>query len=146
MEGKGMSKILEDENLKKTLPQDERDLLDQLLKPEVQQSLTTLVEQLPKLTELVTTLSSNLEVVKSLVTDDRLKEDTAGAIKELAEPAIHSAKKLAANVIEARDLAEENEEVIGIFGLLKLLKDPQAQKFFRFINAYLKVTAQHENK
>ena len=30
------------------------DLLDQLLKPEVQQSLTVLVDQLPKLAELTT--------------------------------------------------------------------------------------------
>ncbi|MDA2242358.1 hypothetical protein PDN14_28830, partial [Bacillus cereus group sp. Bc222] len=33
--------------------QGQLDVLDQLLKPEVQESLTTLVEQLPKLTELV---------------------------------------------------------------------------------------------
>ncbi len=122
-----MSNVMEDGNMEKTLPQGERDLLDQLLKPEVQQSLTVLVEQLPKLTELITVLTKNLEVVKSLVTDEVLKEDTVGAIKEVAEPVIHSAKHLAANVIEAKDRAEESQEVIGIFGLLKLLKDPQAQ-------------------
>jgi uncharacterized protein YjgD (DUF1641 family) len=137
---------MEDGNMEKTLPQGERDLLDQLLKPEVQQSLTVLVEQLPKLTELITVLTKNLEVVKSLVTDEVLKEDTVGAIKEVAEPVIHSAKHLAANVIEAKDRAEESQEVIGIFGLLKLLKDPQAQKMLRFLNAFLKVAAEKEHK
>ena len=33
--------------------QEKLDLLDQLLKPEVQESVTYLVEQLPKLTEIV---------------------------------------------------------------------------------------------
>ncbi len=141
-----MSNVMEDGNMEKTLPQGERDLLNQLLKPEVQQSLTVLVEQLPKLTELITVLTKNLEVVKSLVTDEVLKEDTVGAIKEVAEPVIHSAKHLAANVIEAKDRAEESQEVIGIFGLLKLLKDPQAQKMLRFLNAFLKVAAEKEHK
>jgi len=141
-----MSNVMEDGNMEKTLPLGERDLLDQLLKPEVQQSLTVLVEQLPKLTELITELTKNLEVVKSLVTDEVLKEDTVGAIKEVAEPVIHSAKHLAANVIEAKDRAEESQEVIGIFGLLKLLKDPQAQKMLRFLNAFLKVAAEKEHK
>lgn len=141
-----MSNVMEDGNMEKTLAQGERDLLDQLLKPEVQQSLTVLVEQLPKLKELITELTKNLEVVKSLVTDEVLKEDTVGAIKEVAEPVIHSAKHLAANVIEAKDRAEESQEVIGIFGLLKLLKDPQAQKMLRFLNAFLKVAAEREHK
>ncbi|WP_033829591.1 DUF1641 domain-containing protein [Bacillus andreraoultii] len=141
-----MSKVLEEENVQKSLPQGERELLDQLLNPEVQQSLTTLVEQLPKLTEVVTFLTKNLEIIKSLATDEVTKADTVGAIKELAEPVLESAKKLAANVIEAKDRAEESQEVIGIFGLLKLMKDPQTQKLFRFLNAYLQVTAEHDKK
>ncbi len=35
---------------------------------------------------------------------------------------------MAATAIEAKDRADESNEVIGLFGLLKLLKDPQAQK------------------
>lgn len=35
---------------------------------------------------------------------------------------------MAATAIEAKDRADESNEVISIFGLLKLLKDPQAQK------------------
>jgi uncharacterized protein YjgD (DUF1641 family) len=29
---------------------------------------------------------------------------------------------------------------------MKMLKDPQAQKLFRFVNAYLQVSAERENK
>lgn len=122
------------------------DILDQLLKPEVQESLTTLVEQLPKLTELVNGLTKAYDFAQSVATDDVLKSDTVGAITEVAGPVIGSVKSLAANVIEAKDRAEVNNEVIGLFGLLKLIKDPQAQKFFRFANAFLQISAEQKQK
>ncbi|MCJ8011933.1 DUF1641 domain-containing protein [Paenibacillus sp. KQZ6P-2] len=124
------------------ISQDQNDLLDQLLKPEVQESLTTLVNHLPKLTELVNVLTKSYDFAQSVATDKTLKSDTVGAISEMASPVIKSAKNVAANVIEAKDRAEESHEVIGLFGLLKLLKDPQAQKMFRFVNAYLQVSAE----
>ena len=143
-----MSKVLEEENVQTqtTGIQDERELLDQLLKPEVQKSLTTLVALLPQLTELVTTLAKSTETVKSLVTDERLQQDTIGAMKEFVGPVTNSVKQVAANVIEAKDRAEESQEGIGIYGLLKMLKDPQAQKLFRFLNAYLQVSAENAKK
>ena len=45
--------------------QEKLDVLDQLLKPEVQESLTTLVEQLPKLTELVNLLTKSYDFAQS---------------------------------------------------------------------------------
>ena len=144
-----MSKVLEEENVQTTDVQsvkDERELLEQLLKPEVQKSLTTLVELLPQLTDLVTTLAKSTETVKSLVTDERLQQDTVGAMKEFVGPVTNTVKQVAANVIEAKDRAEESQEVIGNFGLLKMLKDPQAQKLFRFLNAYLQVSVENAKK
>ncbi|WP_136607965.1 DUF1641 domain-containing protein [Paenibacillus dokdonensis] len=126
--------------------QDQHDLLDQLLKPEVQESLTTLVNHLPKLTELVNVLTKSYDFAQSVATDKTLKSDTVGAIQEMASPVIKSAKNVAANVIEAKDRAEESHEVIGLFGMLKLLKDPQAQKMFRFVNAYLQVSAERSKE
>ena len=116
------------------------DVLDQLLKPEVQQSLTILVEQLPKLTELVGILTKSYEFAQSVATDDVLKSDTVGAIQEIMNPLTHSVKSIAAAAIEAKDRAEESNEVIGVFGILKMLKDPQVQKLFRFVNAYLQAS------
>ena len=114
--------------------QEKLDVLDQLLKPEVQESLTTLVEQLPKFTELVTILTKSYDFAQSVATDEVLKNDTVGAITEIAEPVIGSVKNVAATAIEAKDRAEVIHEVIGLFGLLKMLKDPEAQKIFRFVN------------
>lgn len=129
-----------------TTRQGQQEILDQLLKPEVQESLTTLVEQLPKLTELVTLLSKSYDFAQSVATDEVLKSDTVGAIKELTDPITGSVKSIAATAIEAKDRADESTEVIGLFGILKMLKDPQAQKLFRFINAYLQVTAEKESQ
>ncbi|KAA9026205.1 DUF1641 domain-containing protein [Niallia endozanthoxylica] len=125
--------------------QGKNDILDQLLKPEVQESLTVLVEQLPKLTELVNVLTKSYDIAQSLATDEVLKNDTVGAIKEIAEPVTETVKSLAATAIEAKDRADESTEVIGLFGLLKMLKDPQAQKLFRFIHAFLEISSEQKN-
>jgi len=130
----------------KELKAEQLDVLDQLLKPEVQESLTTLVEQLPKLTELVNILTKSYDFAQSVATDEVLKNDTIGAVTEIVEPIKDTVKSVAATVIEAKDRAEDSNEVIGLFGLLKMIKDPQAQKLFRFVNAYLEVSAERSAK
>ncbi|MGE7758372.1 DUF1641 domain-containing protein [Peribacillus sp. NPDC097895] len=126
--------------------QKQLDILDQLLKPEVQESLNTLVDQLPKLTELVNILTKSYDFAQSVATDDVLKNDTVSAISEIATPVVDSVKGLAATAIEAKDRAEVNHDVIGLFGLLRMMKDPQAQKLFRFANAFLEVSAERKNQ
>lgn len=129
-----------------TVSQEQRDLLDQLLKPEVQESLTTLVDQLPKLTELVTILTKSYDFAQSVASDDVLKNDTISAITEMIDPVKDTAKEIAATAIEAKDRADESNEIIGIFGLLRMLKDPQAQKLFRFAQSYMKIMSERENQ
>ena len=136
----------EQETVQISASQGQLDVLDQLLKPEVHESLTTLVEQLPKLTELVNILTKSYDFAQTVATDEVLKSDTVGAITELVEPVKDTVKSMAATAIEAKDRADESNEVIGLFGLLKLLKDPQAQKMFRFVNAYLQISAERNNK
>ena len=136
----------EQETVQISASQGQLDVLDQLLKPEVQESLTTLVEQLPKLTELVNILTKSYDFAQTVATDEVLKSDTVGAITELVEPVKDTVKSMDATAIEAKDRADESNEVIGLFGLLKLLKDPQAQKMFRFVNAYLQISAERNNK
>ena len=55
-------------------------------------------------------------------------------------------ENLAATAIEAKDRASESHEVIGLFGLVKMLKDPQVQNVFRFVNAFLQVNAERKAK
>lgn len=115
-----------------TVSKEQLDVLDQLLKPEVQESLTTLVEQLPKLTEMMTLLTKSYEFAQAVATDEVLKNDTVGAVTEIAGPVVGSAKNLAATAIEAKDRASESHEVIGLFGLVKMLKRPSSSKCIPF--------------
>lgn len=126
--------------------QEQRDILDQLLNPEVQESLNNLVEQLPKLTELVNIMTKSYDFAQSVATDEVLKNDTVSAISEMATPVVSSVKGLAANALEAKDRAEESSEVIGLFGLLRMMKDPQAQKLFRFASAFLEISAERNKQ
>lgn len=128
-----------------TVRKEQLDILEQLLQPEVQESLTTLVAQLPKLTEMVTLLTKSYDIAKSMATDEVLKNDTVGAISEIAGPVVDSVKSVAAVAIEAKDRAEEAPEAIGLFGLLKMIKDPQVQQVFRFVNAFLQVNAERNS-
>ena len=54
--------------------QEQLDVLDQLLKPEVQESLNVLVEQLPKLTEMAQVLTKSYDFAQSVATDEVLKK------------------------------------------------------------------------
>ncbi len=118
----------EQETVQISASQGQLDVLDQLLKPEVQESLTTLVEQLPKLTELVNILTKSYDFAQTVATDEVLKSDTVGAITELVEPVKDTVKSMAATAIEAKDRADESNEVIGLFGLLKITKRSTSTK------------------
>lgn len=123
---------------------DQQALLEKLANPQVQASLNTLVDQLPQLTELVNTLTKSYTFTKQLATDEVFKSDIVHATTEIVGPVIEGAREIALNAVEAKDRAEKSGEVIGIFGLMKMMKDPQAQKLFRFINAYLEVANERE--
>ncbi|WP_374703478.1 DUF1641 domain-containing protein [Bacillus sp. Marseille-P3661] len=123
------------------------ELFDQLSKPEVQESLTTLIENLPKIVEMTTALNKSYDLIQSLTTDRVLYEDLMGGMKEFIEPVESTVKGMAATAIEAKDRAQANDQkTIGLFGLLKMLKDPQVQKMFRFVQAYLDITSEKQAK
>ncbi|MGG1314331.1 MULTISPECIES: DUF1641 domain-containing protein [Cohnella] len=122
------------------------DVLDQLMRPEVQESLTTLVENLPKLAEMVTFLTKAYDFAQSVATDKVLINDLTQGISEFAKPVVEKAKGIASAAIEASDRSQNETATIGLFGLLKLLKDPQVQKTFRFLQAFLSVLAERQQQ
>lgn len=124
----------------------ELDVLDQLMKPEVQKSLSELVENLPKLAEMVTMMTKVYDVAQSLATDRVLIEDLKGGLEEFVKPIGDTAKGLASAAIEANDRSNLDSSTIGLFGLLKMLKDPQVQKMFRFTQAFLEVLSERQKQ
>lgn len=133
-------------NNKPQVSQEQLEVLQQLLKPEVQESLNVLAANLPKLAEMSTLLTKTYDFAQSVATDEVLKKDTVSAISEMSMPVVDSTKKVAQIALEAKERAEVSNETIGVFGLMKMLKDPQVQKMFRFVNAFLEVTNERQAK
>jgi len=124
----------------------ELDVLDQLLKPEVQKSLTELVENLPKLAEMVTLMTKAYDLAQTVANDRVLIDDLKGGLEEFVKPIGEKAKGIAAAAVEASDRAHSESTTIGLFGILKMLKDPQVQSTLRFAQAFLAVMAERQNQ
>ncbi|NOU64783.1 DUF1641 domain-containing protein [Paenibacillus sp. LMG 31461] len=122
------------------------DVLDQLLKPEVQESLTLLVDNLPKLAEMVNMLTKAYDFAQNVATDKVLINDFAQGIGEFVKPVQEKAKNIASAAIEAGERSQTDvSTTIGLFGMLKMLKDPEVQKTLRFAQAFLNVLAERKN-
>ncbi len=113
------------------------ELLVSLSRPEVRQSLQTLIDSLPQLTDMAVKLTEACTVIRQIATDPVFVADLKGGFGEVVGPAKEKAKEIAAVVMEANDRAKEDTGTIGMLGLMKMMKDPQAQKLFRFTKALL---------
>lgn len=119
------------------------DVLDQLMKPEVQQSLTVLVDNLPKLAEMVTLMTKAYDFAQGIATDKVLIDEFAHGIGEFVKPVQEKAKGIAAAAIEAGERAQADAgSSVGLFAMLKMLKDPEVQKTLRFAQAFLTVLSE----
>jgi uncharacterized protein YjgD (DUF1641 family) len=122
------------------------DVLNQLLKPEVQEALIGLVDQLPKIAEMMNMLTKTYDLAQKVASDRVLIQDTVGGIMEVVKPIEEKVKGYASAAIEASDRAEQSNETIGLFGMLKLLKDPELQKMLRFSQAYLDILGERKKQ
>ena len=71
------------------------------MKPEVQQSLTVLVDNLPKLAEMVTMMTKAYDFAQGIATDKVLIHEFAHGIGEFVKPVQDKAKGIAQAAIEA---------------------------------------------
>lgn len=124
----------------------QQDVLDQLMKPEIQQSLNVLVENLPKLAEMTTVLTKAYDLVQTVANDRVLISDLKGGMEEFVKPIQDKAKGIAQAAIEASDRSQADTTTVGLFGILKMLKDPQVQKTLRFAQAFLEVMAERQQQ
>lgn len=122
------------------------DVLDHLMKPEVQESLTVLVENLPKLAEMVTMMTKAYDFAQAVATDKVFMDDLTGGVQEIVQPIQSKVKQVAAAAIEASDRAHADDTTVGLFSLLKMLKDPQVQNVFRFTQAFLAIMAEKQQQ
>jgi len=119
---------------------------EQLQSPEIQQALSELVGNLPKLAELSTLLVKAYDVANTVAKDPVLMNDMVHGTADFVKPIVGKAKGIAAAAIEANDRAQASDAQIGLMGMLKMLKDPQVQQGLRFAQAFLDVTAANKQK
>ncbi|MFS0559066.1 DUF1641 domain-containing protein [Brevibacillus sp. 179-C9.3 HS] len=129
-----------------TLALEQMDVLDQLMKLEIQQSLTVLVANLPKLAEITTILTKTYDLVQTVANDHVLIEDLKGGMEEFVKPIQDKAKGIAQAAIEANDRSHVDSSKIGLFAMIKMLKDPQVQKTLRFAQAFLEVLGERQQQ
>ncbi|WP_160032561.1 DUF1641 domain-containing protein [Paenibacillus sp. An7] len=127
-------------------PAQNQDVLDQLMKPEVQDSLIVLVENLPKLAEMVTAMTKAYDFAQGLATDKVFVNDMKVALGEFTTPVVEKAKGVASAAIEAGDRAQAEQSSVGLFGMLKMLKDPNVQQSLRFAQAFLSVLNERQGQ
>lgn len=117
-------------------------VLEQLSKPEIQESLSALIENLPKITEMMTALTKAYEFSQTVLSDKVLIEDFAGGLREFVKPIEGTVKEYAAVAIEASERSRSDRSTYNVFSLMGMLKDPQLQKAFRFVRAFLDITGE----
>ncbi|WP_051404827.1 DUF1641 domain-containing protein [Bacillus cihuensis] len=70
-----------------------------------------------------------------------------GWFPEFVDPLVGKVKEFAATAIEASDRMHKNQPTpISLFGLLRMLKDPQVQKMFQFVQAYSEIAFEKYTK
>jgi uncharacterized protein YjgD (DUF1641 family) len=118
------------------------DLTELLLQPEVQQAVTELIQQLPKLAPLVSLLGTGVEVATQALSDAEMMGGLESMVREKAEPLQTTVQNAAEAIREAKSRAEKDSTYIGIFGVLRLLKDENVQYALRFVQGMSDVVSE----
>jgi uncharacterized protein YjgD (DUF1641 family) len=84
--------------------------------------------------------------VQTVANDRVLISDLKGGMEEFVKPIQDKAKGIAQAAIEASDRSQADTTTVGLFGILKMLKDPQVQKTLRFAQAFLEVMAERQQQ
>jgi len=92
---------------------------------------------MPKLAEMVTCLTKAYDFAQTVATDKVMINDFVHGIGEFVKSVTEKAKGIAAPAIEANDSAQADTTMIGMFGIVRMLKDPHVQKKLRFTLVFL---------
>ncbi|QSO52288.1 DUF1641 domain-containing protein [Alicyclobacillus curvatus] len=120
----------------------EADAFELLLKPEYQDALRDIVEHLPKLATVMGLFGKFYDVSAEALSDPDLMGAVDEIVRAKAEPWMQTYSNFNAAVKEAKERAEADTTQIGVFGVLRMLKDPVVQKNLKLVSAFLSVWAE----
>ncbi|GMA51448.1 hypothetical protein GCM10025857_28050 [Alicyclobacillus contaminans] len=126
-----------------TLEKPTVDVTELLMRADVQKALIDVLEHLPKLAPVLVLAAKGVEAVRDAVTDPELMGGLEDLLLDKVKPLKSKASDVSSMVQEAKSRAERNTGYIGMFGLLRLLKDPTVQYALRFLQAFVDVASEH---
>jgi uncharacterized protein YjgD (DUF1641 family) len=110
-------------------------LEDVLRLPETQQALTALLKELPRLATTITVMSRLCQAAEDALMDPEFMGGVEDMLRAKLRPWRERAREWREAVEEARERADRSDVRIGVFGLLRLLRDPGVQRALRFAAA-----------
>lgn len=122
------------------------DLPDVSITRDTLNAMMVLVDKLPKLVETITALEPMVEFVQAILSDrDSLQNLVKGA-EDLIRPTQQRVQEGLSIMEEAKSRAATDRTQVGIFSLLKLLKDPNVQYGIHFMQAVIAVIGERKSK
>lgn len=122
------------------------DLPDVSINRDTLNAMMVLVDKLPKLVETITALEPMVEFVQAILSDrDSLQNLVKGA-EDLIRPTQQRVQEGLSIMEEAKSRAATDRTQVGIFSLLKLLKDPNVQYGIHFMQAVIAVIGERKSK
>lgn len=124
-------------NLASVKPNSQDDIADLLLDPAIQESLITVLKEMPKLATLLRTFGDFYDLLKSIMSDPSAIDTILVPLGNKIEPfqeKVANAKEL---YQEAKQRSEQEDTKVSLFSMLRLLKDPTVQKNLRLMQAML---------
>ncbi len=122
------------------------DVLDLVVQPEIKEFLVTMVQMIPKITNIMKITSEMYDLAEELLRDTEMLEILGEAMEGTTQPLQDTIKDGASLVHEAQERAEADTSNVGMIGLYRMLKDPTIQKNLRFMKALLAVIAERRDR
>lgn len=119
--------------------QTQADAFELLLRPEYQDALRDIVEQLPKLATIASIFGKLYDVSSEALSDGELMGALEQMVVTKTKPVTETYENVTEAVKEAKLRAESDTSTIGVFGVLRLLKDPSVQRSLKMVSAFLQV-------
>ena len=122
------------------------DITDLLLDSEIQESLVTVLKEMPKIAKLVKAFGEFYDIADETLSDPAVLDKVLVPLGKKIEPLQEKVRDVKEVIQEAKQRAEGDTSKINVFSLMKLLKDPTVQKNLRFVQAALNVLSERGNK
>lgn len=117
----------------------EKSLPEMNLNGETLHAIAALINKLPKLAQYVEYADKAIRFGQAVWSDEESVQSLTKGAESLAAPIVNKMQDVSAILEDAKRRASQDPSPIGMFTLLKLMKDPAVQSGLQFLRALLAV-------